>query len=100
MKKIVDFMFNGIADKTLINDVTKFVCFSATPFVIGFISYTTISLGQNSIHCYFIFVFRFVIQIVQIQVATLLGMFQYIALTIDHICLPPFNSLLVFNWWF
>jgi hypothetical protein len=57
-------MFNEIADKTSINDETKFVHFSMTPLVIGFISNTTTSLGQNSIHYYLMFVFKFVVRIV------------------------------------
>ncbi len=31
----VDFMFNGITNKTMIDDGTEIVCFFATSFVIG-----------------------------------------------------------------
>ncbi len=41
VKIVVDFMFNGIADETMVNDGTRFVRFSATSFVIEFISCTT-----------------------------------------------------------
>ncbi len=61
MKTIVNFMFNGIVDEALVDDGIKFICFSTTSFVTRFISYTSTSLGQNSIHYYLLFVLKFVI---------------------------------------
>jgi hypothetical protein len=74
MRIIVDFMFNEITNEATINDGTKFVGISLTSFVTKFISCTTINLGQNSILGYLLFVFKFVVQVVQILMATFLGM--------------------------
>jgi hypothetical protein len=57
-------MFNGIVDEAMVNDGIGFFHFSTTSFVIGFISYTTTSLGQNSIHYSLFFVFKFVVWVV------------------------------------
>jgi len=100
MKTIIDFMFNGIANEATVNDGIGFVRFSATSFVTKFISCTTTSLGLNSIYCYLLFVFKFVVQVILILVAMLLGMSWFIALIVDHICLPSFVSLLLLSWWF
>jgi hypothetical protein len=100
MRAIVDFMFNRIANETTINDGTKFVGFFVTSFVTRFISYTTTSLGQNSIHCYLVFVFNFVVWVLQIPMAKFLGLSWSIALTANHICSPSFASLLMPGWWF
>jgi hypothetical protein len=81
-------MFNGIVDEAMVNDGTRFVCFSMTSFVIGFLSCTTISLGQNSIHYYLLFIFNFVVWIV----AMFFGMSQFIALTTNHIYPPSLAS--------
>ncbi len=89
-----------IINETFINDGTIFVCFSATSFVTGFISYMTTKLCQNSIHYYPIFVFKFVVRVIWILMVTLLGMFQFIAFITNHIRLPSFTSLLLFGWWF
>ncbi len=51
MRAIINFIFNGIIDEVVVNDGTRFVHFSMTSFVTGFISYTT-RLCQNSIHHY------------------------------------------------
>jgi hypothetical protein len=67
-------MFNGIANEAMVNDGTGFVCFSMTYFVIGFISCTTTSLGQNSIHNYLLFVFKFVVWVIWILVVMVFGM--------------------------
>ncbi len=93
------FMVNGITNETTVNDGIGFVFFSATSFVTGFISCTT-KLGQNSIHYYFFFILKFIVWVVWIPMAMLLGMSQFIAFTIDHICLPSFASILLLGGWF
>jgi hypothetical protein len=50
-------------------------------------------LCWNSIHYYLLFVFKFVVRVVQIPIWTLLGMFRFIAL-ITYVLLP----LLVFSY--
>ncbi len=62
VRAIINFMFNRILDE-VINDGTRFVCFSMTSFVTRFISYTTTRLGRNSSHNYLL-VFKFVVWIV------------------------------------
>jgi hypothetical protein len=64
MKIDVDFMFDGIAKEAPIDDGIGFVCSFATSFVIGFIYCTITSLGRNSIHCYLLSIFNFVVQVV------------------------------------
>jgi hypothetical protein len=66
-------MFNGIVNQVAVNDGIGFVHFFVTSFVIGFISCTT-KLGQNSIHCYLLFVLKFDVQVVEIPMAMLLKM--------------------------
>jgi hypothetical protein len=51
MRVVINVMFNGIENEVVVNDGIGFVCFFATSFVIGFISYTT-KLDRNSIHYY------------------------------------------------
>jgi hypothetical protein len=63
MKVVINFMFNGIADEATVNDGIGIVYFFMTSFVIRFISCTT-RLCQNTIHCYLLFVFMFIIRVV------------------------------------
>jgi hypothetical protein len=93
-------MFNGITDEAMLNDGTKFVLVSVTSFVIKFISYNTTSLGQNSIHYYFLFVFKFVVWVVWIPMAMLFGISCFIALTTNHIYPPSFVNFFLLSWWF
>jgi hypothetical protein len=90
MRIVVDFMFNGIVDKNINKWWNQICLFFRDPFCYQIYFLYHHQIGPNSIHCYLIFVFKFVVWIVRIQMATLLGMSWFIALTINHICLPPF----------
>ncbi len=63
MRAIINFMFNGITDEAMVNGETRFICFTLTSFLTRFISCTT-KLGQNSIHCYLLFIIKFLVQVV------------------------------------
>jgi hypothetical protein len=45
MRIVINFMFNKIADESMVKDGIGFVRFFATSFVIGLISHTTTNLG-------------------------------------------------------
>jgi hypothetical protein len=74
MKVVINFMFNKLINETTINDGIRFVYFSMTYFATRLFFCTTTSLYQNSIHYYFFSIFKFVVRVVWILVATLLGM--------------------------
>jgi hypothetical protein len=73
IKAVVNFMFNGIADETTINDGIRCIHFSTTSFVTQLRSYTN-RLDQNSIHYYLFFILNFVVQVIWIPIAAFLGM--------------------------
>jgi hypothetical protein len=68
-------MFNKIIDEVAINDGTIFVHFSTTSFVIGFICCTTTVCVKIPFIATSFFVFKFVVRVVSIPMATLLGIF-------------------------
>jgi hypothetical protein len=64
MQAIINFVFNGIANETMVNDGFGFVRLdSMTSFVTKNISYTT-KLCQNSIYYYLFFVLKLLIRVV------------------------------------
>ncbi len=95
---VIHFILNGITDEATINDGTIFIHFSVTSFVTRLSSCTN-KLGQNSIHYYLLFVLKFVVRVVWIPMAMLLGMSKFIALTTNHIYSPSFIILFLLGWW-
>jgi hypothetical protein len=99
IKVVINFMFNGIAYETIINDGTRCVRFSMTSFVTRLCSYTN-RFDQNSIHYNLFFILKFVVQFIWIPIAALFGMSWFIALTTYHICSPSYVIFLLHGWWF